>query len=243
MNKCLWTDPLAAWEYLFFIENNTISDHQLHILEILYFSYPNKEEIKDSFPTFVEEKGKNSYKHFKFFKHKLVKLWKKRLNQLFDKKSCFFEKIFLYTLFQVPDRAYFNVSFFFHLFYWIDFEWKEHYGSPLLGFTYYKFGQDPVIKEWDSLIHNIKKQNPKHIGIENQHGLIFYSILKKEDVQLPHSIKHLVDKLLNAFKLSSIEVIRFLTYNDPPFKRAKEGKKIKYKDVIYRKINIEDDYI
>lgn len=243
MNNDLWRDPLGTWEYLYYIEKNHLPENQIHILEILYFSYPDKEEIKKTLPSFVKDVLKKSTTHLKFFKYHLIKLWKKKLATLLDKKSCFFEKIFLYTLFQIPDRDFLSTSFFYHLFYWIDFDWKENYGSPLVGLTYYKFGQNPVIKEWDSLIHNVKKQNNKNIEIENQIELIFYSILKNVEVMLPQPIKIIVDKFLNAFKVSSLEVIRFLTFNDPPFQRAKEGKKIKYKDVVYRKLNIEDDYI
>lgn len=243
MNNDLWRDPLVTWEYLYFIEKNHAPENQIHILEILYFSYPDKEEIKKTLPSFVKDVMKKSTQELRFFKYHLIKLWKKKLNKLLDKKSCFFEKIFLYALFQIPHRAYFPTAFFFHLFYWIDFEWKELYHSPLLGLTYYKINKDPVIKEWDSLLHNIKKQNNKNIVIETHYDLIFYSILKKVDVNIPQPIKTVVDKFLNAFKVTSIEMIRFLTFDDAPFQRTKEGKKIKYKDVIYRKLNIEENYI
>lgn len=242
MNNDLWRDPLVTWEYLFFVEKNTIPEQQIHILEILYFSYPDKEEIKKTLPNFVKDVVKKSNNQFRFFKSHLIKVWKKKLNQLFDKKSCFFEKIFFYTLTQIPNRDYFNKEFFFHLFYWIDFEWKEIYGYPLVGLTYYKIHQDPVVKDFDSLLNNIKNKN-NNIIIEFQSDLIFYSIRKNLEISLPLPIKSVVDKFLNAFKCSSLEMIRFLTWDDTPFKKTKEGKKVKYKDVIYRKINIEDDYI
>lgn len=237
MKKDLWNNPWSLWEFIHHIEKEQPPENDLPIVELLIQAYPHKEEIQQKFPPWSKKVFTMSSHQLKWMKTFLLRLWKKHLPSYLEKKKYFFEKIFAYALNKFPEPFHGDKHVFFHLFYWIDFEWQYLYQTPLIGLSYYKIHQDPWIKEWNDLIENTSFLPLKHFNDPE-----FFLYLKQyNDIEIPFSIQKVVDPFLNPFMVSSLELIRLFTSQDAPFKRAGEGKKIKYKDVIYRKAALSDE--
>lgn len=237
MKKDLWNNPWSLWEFLHYIEKEQPRENDFQIVEFLVDAYPHKEEIQQQVPKWVKKACTMSSLQLKWVKTYLLRLWKKHLPSSLEKKHYFFQKILAYALNKIPSPFHGDKRCFFHLFYWIDFEWKSLYQTPLIGLSYYKINHDPWIKEWEDLIEKTSFLPLKHFNDPD-----FFLYLKQHtDPQIPFSIQKVVDPFLNPFMVSSLDIIRLFTSQDAPFKRASPGKKIKYKDVIYRKTALSDE--
>jgi len=148
-----------------------------------------------------------------------------------------FKQVLLYVLAKVGGKPNVGETVIHKLLYFIDFDYYEKFEESLMGATYIKNHHGPTSVELGTVINDMQK-NGEVEAVKSKyfnHLQKKYLPLKRADLSAfsAREIEH-IDEVLARLSDKRAKEIENYSYEDIPWKVAKDGKPLSYESVFYR---------
>ncbi len=149
-----------------------------------------------------------------------------------------FREVLLYILSKAGAKPNIGETVLYKLLYFIDFDYYEKYGEKLIGADYIKnhFGPTPVM--FKKVTEVMIADNELEVIEKSYYDFNQKKYLPRREADLnritAREIKH-IDEVLERLSDKNAKELSDLSHKDVPWIIAKEGEKIDYKTVLYRK--------
>lgn len=125
------------------------------------------------------------------------------------------------------------------LFYFLDFDFFEHFERPITGDVYHKLPMGPAPYYLDAIATEMQEEGSLKIGTykvgRGYHDTFIYKALKKPDISVfsKEEIKTL-DKIVRLYGDKNGLELEALTHKEAPYVATEEGEEIPYELSFYR---------
>lgn len=149
-----------------------------------------------------------------------------------------FKQVLLYILEKVGAKPNVGKTVLYKLLYFIDFDYYEKYGKPLMGLTYIKNKFGPTPNEFIKVVNQMITE-----GLLEQVQSAYFDKEQTKYLPLVHPDKsqltgaelEIIDSVLAKYANKTARELSDITHEDIPWQVTEQGKPIDYQLAFYRK--------